>query len=286
MFVKITRIFEGMETLIRQPSSAGTFYSKQKNILEREVAVFLESSNPIQIPRRVYGLVVPHDPFIISGGVAARAYRQVMDLDVDYVVVISSSQHTYFEEVSLFKGDAYATPMGNAQVDKDLVWKITNHSSRLIASTLGHEVDENSIEVQLPFLKHVLGNFKFIPIAMGNQDNENIKILTDALCSIFANKKVLLVASSNLSSNHSYERAGIIDKRTISHLENFENDKLNTDFQDGSIEMSAGGSVVTIMNVCKKLGANKSKVLLYRNSGDMGNDKDSVTGYASAVFYS
>jgi AmmeMemoRadiSam system protein B len=286
MFVKITRIFEGMETLIRQPSSAGTYYSKQKNILEREVAVFLESSSPIDVPKRVYGMVVPHDPYIVCGGVAARAYRQIMDIDVEYVVVISSSLHTYFEEISLFKGDAYATPMGNANVDKDLVWKITNQNPRLIASTLGHEVDEYNIEVQLPFLIHVLGNFKLIPVVMGNQDNENIKILSDALSAVFANKKVLIVASSNLSSNHNYERAGIIDKRSISHLENFENDKLNTDFQDGSVEMSAGGAVVTMMNVCKKLGANKSRVLLYRNSGDMGNAKDSVVGYASAIFYS
>lgn len=286
MFIRITRIFEGKETLIRQPASAGIYYSKQKDILEREVAVFLESSKAIEIPKKVYGMVVPNDAYIISGGVAARAYRQILDLDVEYVVVISASVHTYFEEVSLFKGDAYATPMGNVEVDKDLIWKISNHNSRLITSTLGHEVDEHGIEIQLPFLNHVIGDFKLIPITMGNQDNENIKILSTALSTVFANKKVLVVASSNLSSNHSYDRAGIIDKRTISHLENFENDKLNTDFQDGSVELSAGGAVITVMNVCKNLGADKSKVLLYRNSGDMGNDRDKVVGYASAIFYS
>ena len=284
MFVK-TRIYERMEKLIRQPGSAGTFYSKQKNILEREVAVFLESSSPIEIPDRVYGIVVPNDPFIASGGVAARAFRQILDMPFEYVVVISPSHHTYFEEISLFKGDAYSTPIGQSEVDKKLVWEITNYSSRLISSTLGHEIDEHGIEVQLPFLQHIVGDFKLIPIVMGNQDTENINILSEALTAVLKGKKVLIVASSNLSANHTYERASIIDKRTISHLENFEVEKLNTDFQDGSVQMSGGGAVVTTMSVCKRLGAKNAKVLLYRNSGDMGSSKDNVVGYASAIFY-
>jgi len=284
MFVK-TRVYERMEKLIRQPGSAGTFYSKQKNILEREIAVFLESSNPSKNIGNVVGMVVPNDALLSSGGVAARAYRYVLDQDIDYVVVISTSLHTYFEEVSLFKGDAYSTPFGQCEVDRDLVWQIANSHERIIESTLGHEMEEPGIEVQLPFLQQVFYDFKLVPIVMGNQDPENIEILTKVLSEALKGKKVLIIASSNLSENHNYERASIIDKTTMLHLQNFNASQLNDDYQEGVVEMNCGGAVITVMNVCKNLGAKSSKVLLYRNSGDMGSNKESVTGYASALFY-
>ncbi len=285
MFVK-TRIYERMEKLIRQPGSAGKLYSNQKNILEREVAVFLESSKGEKSLNNVYGMIVPNDELMISGGVAARAYRQILDLEIDQVVIISTSQHTYFEEVSLFKGDAYSTPIGQVNIDKDLIWQISNSHDSLISSTIGHEMDEHSIEIQLPFLQQVLYSFKLIPIMMGNQDAENIKILSQVLSDALKGKNVLIIASSNLSTHFSREKAAILDKIALEHIEKFETDKLNDEFQNGAIEMNGGGAVITAMNVCKNLGATKSKVLLYRNSGDMGNPKDKVTGYLSALFYS
>jgi len=275
-----------MEKLIRQPGSAGKFYSRQKNILEREVAVFLESSKVEKSLTNVYGMIVPNDELMICGGVAARSYRQLLDLDIDHVVVISNSQHTYFEEVSLFKGDAYSTPIGEVKIDKDLIWQIANSHETLVPSTLGHEMDEHGIEIQLPFLQQVLYNFKLIPIMMGNQDAENINILTQALSEALKGKNVLIIASSNLSTHYSREKAAIIDKIALDHIGNFDSEKLNREFQDGALEMNGGGAVITAMNVCKNLGATKSKVLLYRNSGDMGNSKDQVTGYVSALFYS
>ncbi|KAA3614939.1 MAG: AmmeMemoRadiSam system protein B [Calditrichaeota bacterium] len=285
MFVK-TRIYERMEKLIRQPGSAGKFYSKQKNILEREVAVFLESSKVEKEANNVYGLIVPNDELMVCGGVAARAYRQILDLDIDYVVVISTSLHTYFEEVSLFKGDAYSTPIGDVNIDKDLVWQLANSNDALISSTLGHEMDEHGIEIQLPFLQQVLYSFKLIPIIMGNQDSANIDALTTALSGALKGKNALIIASSNLSTHFSREKASVIDKNALDYIGNFDASKLNEEFQEGDIEMNGGGAVITAMNVCKNLGATKSKVLLYRNSGDMGNSTDQVTGYVSAMFYS
>ncbi len=285
MFVK-TRVYERMEKLIRQPGSAGKLYSKKKNILEREVAVFLEGAKVEKVPNNIYGMIVPNDELIVCGGVAARAYRQILDLDIDYVVVISTSLHTYFEEISLFKGDAYSTPLGEVAIDKDLVWQITNSNKSIISTTLGHETDEHTIEIQLPFLQQILYNFKLIPIVMGNQDAENINILTQALSQAFIGKNVLIIASSNLSTHYSREKASVIDKMTLEHISKFDTKKLNQEFQAGAIEMNGGGAVITAMNVCKSLGATKSKVLLYRNSGDMGDATDQVTGYLSAIFYS
>lgn len=285
MFVE-TRIYERMEKLIRQPGSAGKQYSNQKGILEREVAVLLESAKSINIPNKVYGMIVPNDSHLKSGGVAARAYRHLIDEDIDTVIIITHSRLTYFEEISIFKGDAYSTPLGQVKLDKDLVWQITNAHEKIIESTLGHETEEHGIEVQLPFLQQVLYDFKIVPIVMGNQDTENIVILTDVLSNALKGKNVLIIASSNLSENHSYDKATTIDDVSMSHIKKYDSKSLNKEYQDGTVELTDGGAVVTTMNVCKNLGATKSNVLLYRNSGDMGASKQKVVGYFAALFYS
>lgn len=46
-----------------------------------------------------------------------------------------------------------------------------------------------------------------------------------------------------------------------------------------------GRSMITTMMVSKGLGAQKSKVLKYANSGDVSGDKSGVVGYVSAVFF-
>jgi len=275
-----------MEKLIRQPGSAGKQYSNQKNILEREVAVLLESAKTINIPNKIYGMIVPNDAHLKSGGVAARAFRHLIDEDIEVVVIISHSRLTYFEEISVFKGDAYATPLGQVQLDKDLVWQITNAHERIIESTMGHETEEHGIEIQLPFLQQVLYDFKILPICMGNMDTENIDILSDVLSNALKGKNVLIVASSNLSENHSYDRASVIDNVAINQIKKYDVDSLNKQYQDGKVELTDGGAIIATMRVCKNLGASKSNVLLYRNSGDMGDSRQQVVGYISALFYS
>jgi AmmeMemoRadiSam system protein B len=273
------------ESKIRKPAVAGLFYSSHKNTLEKEVAVFLENAQTDMIINRLYGIVVPHAGYMYSGGVAARAYRQLLDRQFDTVVVISPSHHVYFEEISVFNGRGYSTPLGILDVDRDLAEFLVESHPNIIFSGLGHDEDEHALEVQLPFLQHVLNEFKIIPIVMGNQDKENIDILAEALSSVLRDQNVLVVASSDLSHYHKHDRAALLDKVVIDAVNNFDEEKLYADLQAGSCEMCGGGPVVTAMKVCRNLGARRSKVLLYRNSGDVTGDRSQVVGYMSGILY-
>ena len=270
---------------VRLPGVAGLFYSGQKNTLEREVAIFLETATPLEIVSEVYGLVAPHAGYMYSGGVAARSYRQVLDREYEVVVVIAPSHHVYFEEISVYDGDAYQTPLGNVEVHKELAKELTQKHPNIIYSDIGHEKDEHSLEVQLPFLQHVLGDFLLIPIVMGNQDHGNIQILSDALSDLLKDKKALIVASSDLSHYYSSDKAMVLDSVVVEHINNFDEDRLEKDLQVGLCEMCGGGPVITMMKTCRNLGANKSKVLIYRNSGDVTGERDQVVGYLSAMIY-
>ena len=91
-----------MGKTIRLPGFGGNYYSKQKGILEREVAVLLENAHPVKVPGQVYGIVAPSDKQIISGGVAARAYGQLVDQDIEYVVIIFTFKSHLFRRDFLF----------------------------------------------------------------------------------------------------------------------------------------------------------------------------------------
>ncbi len=271
---------------IRKQAVAGLFYSSDKNTLEREVAVYLENAQGDMVINKLSGIIVPHAGYMYSGGVAARAYRQLVDRAYDTVVVISPSHRVYFEEISVYDGSGYSTPLGVVDIDRDLAGFLVESHPNIVFSGLGHDEDEHALEVQLPFLQHVLNDFKLIPVVMGNQDKENIDILSEALSSVLRDQNVLVVASSDLSHFHKHDRAALLDKVVVDNVNAFDEEKLYSDLQDGLCEMCGGGPVVTAMKVCRNLGAKRSKVLLYRNSGDITGDRNQVVGYLSGILYS
>lgn len=270
---------------VREPAVAGVFYSGRKENLTREVAVFLENSNIVEDVDRVYGLVAPHAGYLYSGGVAARAYRQIVDREYEVVVVISPSHRIYFDEVSIYDGTAYTTPLGKVPVDQELAKQICDCHEDLLYSELGHDVDEHALEVHLPFLQMVLEDFKIIPVVMGNQDRGNIDILSDALVKTLKDKNALIVASTDLSHFYTHSKATVLDDVVIENTKNYNEDKLYDDIQSGACEMCGSGPLITTMKACRALGATKSKVLLYRNSGDVTGDRNQVVGYMSGMFY-
>ncbi len=275
-----------MAKRIRKPAVAGTFYPAEKETLDQKIAIYLENSRPVEIVSKVYGLIVPHAGYIYSGGVAARAYRQIVDRDFDIVVVISPSHRIYFEEISVYDGDAYETPLGTIEVDKDKARRLAAMSPNIIVSDLGHEIDEHALEVQLPFLQHVLYDFKLLPIVMGNQDAANVDALSKALAELLKDCNALIVASSDLSHFHNYDKAVLLDKVVVEDINEFNDIKLAQDLTSNACEMCGGGPVLAAMKACRKLGANKAKVLLYRNSGDVSGEKDQVVGYLAGMLYS
>ncbi len=270
---------------IRKPAVAGMFYSANPETLEREVAVFLESAQPERDVSYIHGLVAPNAGYMYSGGVAARAYRQIMDREYDVVVVISPSHHVYFEKNSVYNGDYYETPLGLIPVEKDLALALADADPQIIYSSIGHDGQEHALEVQLPFLQHVLDRFKLIPIVMGDQNWENIMALAEALPRVLEGQKALIVASSDLSHYHPYDVALQLDAIVVEHINNFDEDGLYEDLASGVCEMCGGGPVIAMMKACRTLGANKSKVILYRNSGDVTAERSQVVGYLAAMIY-
>lgn len=271
------------KTNIREPAVAGSFYPANPIKLSQQIQEFLEAVPSKKIDGEIIALVTPHAGYIYSGQVAAYAYKLLCEKVYPIVLIIAPSHRVYFHGASIYSKGAFKTPLGLVSVDNELCEKIMSSSSSISFYPQAH-IQEHSLEVQLPFLQSVLKEFKLIPIVMGDQSLDNCKTLSDAIFQVIKGKKILLIASSDLSHYYPYEKAVKLDNLVIEKIKNFDVEGLAKDFAEGKSEACGGGPIITVMLLAKKMGANKSIILKYENSGDVTGDKSGVVGYLSAIF--
>lgn len=269
---------------VRKSALAGSWYPADPNVLQANIANYFQMVPEHRISGRIMGLVAPHAGYVYSGQVAAHAYKQIQGRAFDAVIVIGPSHRIPFHGVSVYSRGGYETPLGVVPVDDRLADQIMAESQAVSATPHVHR-EEHSLEIQLPFLQAALGNFSFVPLLMGSQDRRTCEELAQAISSAAEGKNVLLVGSSDLSHFHSYDRAVQMDAVALAHLDKMEHDAFLKDFENQAFEACGGGPAAVAMMVAEKLGAHRSKLLKYANSGDVTGDKRSVVGYAAAVFY-
>jgi len=275
---------------IRKPAVAGQFYPADPEKLREQVENFLRRTKVVDIRGQILGIIAPHAGYMYSGWVAAHAFKQLIGKQFDVVVVISPSHVERFRGSSVYTKGGYETPLGVVPVDAKLAQKIASLNEWVYASDRGHRQEhlfrrEHAVEVELPFLQIVLGDFKLVPIVMGTQSYKDCQALAQALAEALKGKKPLIVASSDLSHFHPYDKACKMDGELIKYIENYDYQGLARGLDSGEIEACGGGPIIATMMAAQKLGANRAKVLIYKNSGDVTGDKSSVVGYTAAILY-
>jgi AmmeMemoRadiSam system protein B len=275
---------------IREAEVAGMFYPGKAGELKKMVKGYLAETKK-KIDGDIMGLVSPHAGYVYSGPVAAWSYKQVEGQDYEVVVIIAPSHLEYFSGASIFSGQYYETPLGKIPIELELAKKLADSSTDIHLSTRGHDPGpdgrgEHSLEVQLPFLQYILRDFKIIPIVIADQSWGNIQNLGNALASVLKDKKVLIVASSDLSHYHSYDEAYKLDETLVEFFADFEFQKILEGCENRRLEACGYGPIAVMMYTCSSLGCKKSKVLKYATSGDVPiGEKSQVVGYMSGVVY-
>ena len=277
-----------MDHMVRKPAVAGQFYTADPAALRKEILGYLDAARPPALGERPIAIVSPHAGYQYSGHVAAYGYKLVAGRAYDAVVVISPSHTEYFSYASVFPGTAYRTPLGDIPVDVELAKRIAAHSKLVRFDAKGHEAGasrrgEHALEVQLPFLQVALGDFKLVPIVMGDQSAPVVEALGKALGEALQGRNVLIVASTDLSHFHDDKEARELDGDFQKRLARFDPAEMLEALASKSNEACGGGPVIAAMIAARSLGATKCVVLTYANSGDITGDRSSVVGYLSAA---
>jgi len=270
---------------IRKPVVAGSWYTDNPDKLRREITSYLENAKKVNIQGEILALVSPHAGYAYSGAVAGYAYKQVMGNQYDAVIVLAPSHHEAFHGISVFNKDGYETPLGVVPVEKDIANALIEQSEDIKFSWEGHR-QEHSLEIQLPFLQVAIPDLKIVPIVFWDHSWGNCNLLANAITKVVKNKKVLIVASSDLYHGYDYEDCVKTDNRTLELVEQLKPNKLYNGFKDENLMACGAGGIIVAELVAKNLGADKAKIVFQTNSGDVtGNRKDYVVGYGAVVVY-
>jgi hypothetical protein len=269
---------------IREAAVAGMFYPADPDELADLVDGYLADAPDVSVPGPVTAVIAPHAGYIYSGAIAAAAYRHIDTDGYDTVIVIAPSHYLSFDGVSVNDRGSYETPLGQVPLDMELIEAIRGGGER-IDYAAGAHVKEHAVEVQLPFLQRVLGDFELVPMVMGNQDYdlcvETARAVADAVEE--SGKRVLLVASTDLSHYHSHDEAMMLDGvfRDLVIANNPEG--LYDALFRGSCEACGSGAVISVMLAANRLGACDVIETASGDSARASGDYTRVVGYLSAV---
>ncbi len=268
---------------VRPAAVAGSFYPADAKELARTVDALLAKAQPPAVPEPLAALISPHAGYQFSAGVAAHGYSLLKGRKYDRVVVIAPSHIAAFPFASVYGGDAYQTPLGLVPVDKAFAAKLADGRAIRI-SPQGHVASgrgEHALEVQLPFLQRTLGQFKLVPIILGDQSYETCRALGVALARLAAGSSTLIVASSDLSHFHPYQDAVTLDHKTLRAIEEWDYLSMSRNFEMNVWEACGGGPIIAAMIAAERMGAGQARLLKYANSGDVTSERGSVVGYGS-----
>ena len=260
---------------VRPAAVAGMFYPGDARALATEVDDLLGGVG-VPVPRLGYpkALIVPHAGYIYSGTTAARAFDELVAArgSVRRVVLLGPTHRVAVKGLAMPSAAGFATPLGTVRIDVDALREVSD-LPQVVTSDAAHAL-EHSLEVQLPFLQKVLGEFALAPFAVGQASVQEVAEVIERL---WGGPETLIVVSTDMSHYHSYEQARAIDGATIERIAAFA-----TDIDH---EEACGATPLNGLLSTSKKKSLALKLLSACNSGDTAGGKGRVVGYSSFGLY-
>ncbi len=253
----------------RPAAVAGSFYPAQAQALRAALAQYLGAAPPAPGPPPKL-LLVPHAGYVYSGAMAARAYALLRGAasGISRVVLLGPVHRVAVRGLAAPTVQAFATPLGPVALDLDALAGLRG-LPQVVFSDVPH-AQEHSLEVQLPFLQTCLGNFKLVPLAVGDASPAAVAQVLERL---WGGPETLIVISSDLSHYLPYEQAQTTDQATVQRIES-----LATDLHPSQACGARALNGALLLAARLRLRAQRLGLC---NSGDTAGPRERVVGYAA-----
>jgi len=257
---------------VKPPAVAGLFYPADPDELRGLLGAMLGQAHP-DSARRPHALIAPHAGYQYSGPIAANAYATLTPwaADIHRVMVLAPSHHVPFRGIAASSADAFATPLGDIPVDRSGVEQLLDDPAvQLLDAAFAQE---HALEVQLPFLQTVLGDFSLVPLIVGEADAADVGRVIEALW----RPDTLVVVSSDLSHYQDYHSCQQRDRATSNAIEHMDSAQI------GPYDACGAYPIRGLLRTAQQHGW-QVHTLDLRNSGDTAGDKSRVVGYGAYEF--
>jgi AmmeMemoRadiSam system protein B len=275
---------------VRPAEVAGSFYpgnaTELKNYLDQLISFEEKRRSHTISPKHIIGGIVPHAGYKYAAKEAIHFFKflKKYNTPVDTFVIINPSHTGAKYEISLDTHEAWKTPLGNVQLDVDLMDFLN------LPRSVDAQQGEHSAEVIIPYLQYFLDyDFKIVPITMRKQNYKNARMLAEKLykANEVKKKKIALIASTDFSHYEKPELAFYNDNLVINRiLENSIRGLYDT-IRENKISVCGYGPIMTLMFYSRMVQTNyKVEILARGNSSQRSdNDEELVVDYVSALFY-
>jgi MEMO1 family protein len=268
------------DSVLRLPAVAGRFYPDDPAELARQIAAFAPS--PEEPPRQAIACVVPHAGYRYSGHVAGAVYAR---LKLPRRFLLLGPRHfPRGKAQAILSEGAWQTPLGRTEIDSELARELRAVYPGLCEDGVAHQA-EHALEVQLPFLQYLSGDFRFVPIALGTTDYVQLESLGHAMAEVLRQQadSVLMIASSDMNHYESDEITRRKDHLALERVLELDARGLFDTVRREGITMCGFGPAVSVLTAARLLGATRATLVRYATSGDITGDRQEVVGYAGVI---
>lgn len=259
---------------LRQPAVAGTFYPADAEILRQTVYDLLAeaAARAVPLPAPLKAIIVPHAGYVYSGAVAASAWHHLRPQrgTIRRVVLLGPSHRFALHGIALPSALRYGCPLGDFPCDRDALARLAGLPD-VVTEDRAH-LAEHALEVQLPFLRAVLGDVALVPLVVGSTSADAV---AKVLATVWGGAETLIVVSTDLSHFLDNDSAHAFDAETVAGLACLDSTPLQR-------QNSACGRIplAGLLTLARARGM-ETATLDVRTSGDTAGSPDRVVGYGA-----
>jgi hypothetical protein len=281
---------------IRKSILAGSWYPNSASGCEKEINNFLKDDSQRAVPERVFtGGIAPHAGWYFSGSIACNVIHCLKDQNPpDVFVVFGMHLHTGSPAYIMTEG-GWETPFGVMEIEGAIATELVEKFSFQI-ETAENFTQDNTIELQLPFIKYFFEDAKLVPIGVP-PTKQSLKIgKAVADISKRLGLRIKIIGSTDLT--HYGPNYGLVTKGTGSAALDWVRNENDRRAIDAMLDMDphtvisealsnhnacCSGAAATAIAAAKQLGAEKAETIAYSTSYDK-SPGDSFVGYVGIVF--
>ena len=279
---------------IKKMAFAGSWYPATAGECEASIRHFLGDKKG-RLEGKFIGGIVPHAGWYYSGSIACRVIASLgTDEPVDTVVLFGAHMHQQSEPFILSHG-AVETPFGDLEVDEPLTEKIISGIS-IRARSPEKFPDENTLELQNPFIKYFFPDAKIIVCGVAPSFFASVigNMVVDEAASL--SRRIRIIGSTDMT--HYGPQFGLLTagkgKKAVKWVTH-ENDQkavdamLKMDEQNiiaqglDNKNMCCPGAAAATAAACKKMGAVNAVEVDYATSFEK-TESDSFVGYSGILY--
>ncbi len=272
---------------------AGSWYPSSSSVLKKQIDKYVDNVKEKDL-KNVIALILPHAGYTYSGQTAAYGIKEIIGKKYSRVIILGPShRHSMRNKICLPKDiKAFKTPLATTPLDEIFISKLKQFSEVTLNDQA--QYNEHSVQIELPLLQIALGQFKLVPIVVGQLDASTAQKIGKILNSLI-DDNTLIIASSDFThygqqfrytpiplNFQTEEKIKKLDMDSVEEIKDINFNGFNDYFSKTGITICGRNPILILLSMLPK--NTHATLLHYDTSGKQTGDFTNSVSYVSMAF--